>query len=178
MDTINAFKYIFNILLSKKICISLGLSSLITILLDRLIAYFDMTKNLVEYKILVSLFILTNIFVFIDFILGIFASKSRKEVISSKKWGQTVSKILGIVLYMSFGLTLLYITKFDNNIFVIINTGIILTIFKEYISIGENIEAVFEKKPYIFYLVDKIFELVEDKFFNFFKKVNNGRGNK
>ena len=178
MNTTTALKYLVNIFISKKIYISLGLSSLITMSLDKLIEYFDMTKNLVEYKVLISLFILTNIFVFIDFILGISAAKSRKELITSKKWGQTISKILGLILYMSFGFILLYITKFNNTVFCIVNTGIILTIFKEYISIGENIEIIFLKKPYIFTLVDKVFEIIEDKFLNFLKNKTDGQNNK
>lgn len=52
------------------------------------------------------------------------------------------------------------------------NIPIILLALREYISIGENIERQYGKKPYMFTLADKIFETLEFKFLKNFKSRN------
>tara|TARA_R110000851_G_scaffold314588_1_gene476688 strand:+ start:1471 stop:2028 length:558 start_codon:yes stop_codon:yes gene_type:complete len=53
---------------------------------------------------------------------------------------------------------------------IIIIIPLILLSLREYVSIGENLERKYNKKPYLFSLADKIFKLLESDFLNKLKK--------
>lgn len=50
---------------------------------------------------------------------------------------------------------------------------VFLVNLREFVSIGENIEVIYKKKPYIFVLIDKVFVSMEKTFIN---KVSNDLG--
>lgn len=55
---------------------------------------------------------------------------------------------------------------FNTTYAIITTVPLILVTLREYISIGENIERKYGKKPYIFILVEKIFDALQLKFIN------------
>tara|TARA_R100001377_G_scaffold85310_2_gene71544 strand:- start:11592 stop:12119 length:528 start_codon:yes stop_codon:yes gene_type:complete len=123
------------------------------------------TKDL-EGSILVLVILvgLTVFFSIIDMITGVLA-RPKGSNISSGKWGNTVGKLVSLVLYLSFSLFLMIILSDNYFVLVVLFSPLVLNILKEYISIGENLEKLNGKKPYLFSVVDKIFLMLENKFF-------------
>jgi len=122
-----------------------------------------------EYIFFIVVFI-TGIFVFIDFVTGIIASRYEGESIQSLKWGRTIGKLLGLILYAVIGIVFLLLLP-DNFLVKVVVFGIVLlTLINEYISIGENLERRLGKKFYIFTLLDKVFDLLENRFFKLIEK--------
>ena len=126
------------------------------------------------------LIILLFVLVFADSFTGIIASRHNGDKIESGKLMYSFYKILFAFLFFwliselqnrltgkIYILKSEYLTSFYRTIkeiLDIINVAI-FTLFclREWISIGENIEKRFNKKPYIFGIVEKIFDLIETK---------------
>lgn len=134
----------------------------------------------------VSFLVLISFMFIVDFITGVMASKQEhkkaiedkdKDKIEDKRFKS--SKIT--FTFFKFTMLLMWIwladniatriqdIKFVDQAFNIITTvPLILISLREYISIGENIERKYGKKPYIFDLAEKLFSVLE---FKFLKKI-------
>jgi len=130
-----------------------------------------------------SFLILISVLFMVDFWTGVMASRfeelkairegNKKEAydkkFNSRKITFTFFKFL--MLFLWIWLADIIGTKFEdlkymNTTYEIITTiPLVLVTLREYISIGENIERRFNKSLYIFKLVEKIFEILEGKFF-------------
>lgn len=168
-----AAKYMASIVIySKKsyVFCSLIFSWLFTYILDKIAQRIDHNDIAVHLTALVVLVFIMNIFIIIDLITGVMAAKKRGEVIKSKKWGITVTKSFGSLLYLVVALFILIIAPNNYVTQILIFAAPVLTLLKEYISIGENLEAIYGKKSYMFTLVDKLFMLLELKLFKMFEK--------
>lgn len=117
---------------------------------------------LVIYAILISL---TGLFILADFITGIIASKHEGGRIQSSKWGVTIGKVVGLFLYSCLASIVILLLSNSYVVLTMVFGPVILTLLKEYISIGENFERRFGKKAYMFTIVDRMFDILEMKFF-------------
>lgn len=108
-----------------------------------------------------------------DFFTGVMAAKTKGEKRTSKGFSYTVYKFFSAVFFFWM---LAEVNKllddqsgwvYENGLLMnafIRNFIFIILVFREFISIGENIQITFGKKPYIFVLASKIIDVVEDKF--------------
>lgn len=116
--------------------------------------------------------ILFIVLIFWDFVTGLIASKFKGEKIQSTKIAFTFYKVL---MYLLFFWLVFEINKSiaesdsffaeqgEHSINFIRNFIFSILVLREYISIGENIEKRFGKKPYIFTLVEKLADIIENK---------------
>lgn len=118
---------------------------------------------------LTGLCFLNGVFAFADFITGVIG-RPEGERIQSSKISNTLGKYFGIMLYFMMASVLILILSANYFVLVLLFGPLILNILKEYISIGENIEKKSGKKPYIFGIVDKLFEMIETRFFKGIEK--------
>lgn len=109
--------------------------------------------------------------ILLDLITGIAAARHEGHKLSSIKWGVTINKMLAQLLYMMFAI-LLYVFVLQATWFrVLLILPVILYILREYISIGENMARRYDgKMPYIFKLLDRVFDLLEVGFFRMIEK--------
>lgn len=117
--------------------------------------------------------ILLGTMIVVDFFTGLIASRYEGHVYESQKVAFTFYKIFS---YFFFFWIVWEVNKaIPEESTLVYNQGRIFLSFirtfvfiilclREYISIGENIQRRFGKKPYIFTLVEKLTELVENKF--------------
>lgn len=118
----------------------------------------------------VSFLLLMTILLIADFATGIWAAKHDKEKMEESK--------LSFTFYKAFSYVIFFWILVDIDKMLIGNEGwvyqqgvvtnavirnfiFIILILREFISIGENIEKRFGRKPYIFVLANKITEIVE-----------------
>lgn len=165
MDGILYFKGLFTLKLSA---IKLGviIAGIMSMLLEHIVSNYD-KEDTPAIMFLAGIVFLSTMFIIADLIVGIIAARHKGEKIVSDKWGTTIGKFLGVMMYSV--LAVLLLVSMDNSfvLYTVLYTPLVLSALKEYISIGNNLEKRFDgKKPYIFSLVDKIFELLEFKFFN------------
>ena len=115
-----------------------------------------------------------------DFISGIWAAKVNKVEIESKLLAKTFYKCLMIFLFFwilyeidveltqkagSSGKVTNFIVTHAAGFLSYVRTFVfILITLREWLSIGENSYKMFNKKFYIFSLVEKLFEIIERKF--------------
>lgn len=160
-------KYFLTIFLSKKSYVvgSLLFSFSLVTVLDRFLKYVGEHENNVSIVTLSVLIALTGIFIVADFITGIIASRYEGGRIQSTKWGITIGKLFGVLLYYLMAFVIVSLISDNYFTLTILFGPILLTILKEYISIGENFERVFRKKAYMFTIIDRIFDILEKKFF-------------
>lgn len=166
-------KYIISIALSKKsyITVSFLSSLLLSIGVQKLDIFDKMYQHIEQQESIVPLIIfsiivgLTAGFIVIDFIVGIIASKHEGSKIQSSKWGVTIAKFFGLFLYSCLAAIIILLLASNYFILTMIYAPIILTLLKEYVSIGENFERRFGKKAYMFTVIDKVFDILEMKFF-------------
>lgn len=167
MDYIYGVKYWLSVIISKKINLMICLLfSTVFIELIELIEPFVNTQEFKKSLFTIALIsVISVLFIFVDFLTGVVAARKRGEVIESKKWGKTVGKIAGLVLYVALSFFIIVILSMEKFALVILLTPLFLSILKEFISIGENFTSINGTKPYIFTMVDKLFSIVEKWFF-------------
>ena len=116
-----------------------------------------------------------------DFFTGVMAAKSRGEKRTSKGISYTFYKFFSVlVFFWMLGEVNRLLEDhggwlYENGMIVnafVRNFIFIILVFREFISIGENVEDTFGKKPYIFVLAGKVVDVVEDKFIS--KIANSG----
>lgn len=120
----------------------------------------------------VTFLFLFLVLILFDLITGIVASRHVGEQIQSTKLVYTFYKVLMYLLFFWVLEEVQRIIPLDDSflyqqaLHVLSFTRgfifIILTL-REYISVGENIEKRFNKKPYIFTLTEKLAEIIEAK---------------
>lgn len=133
-----------------------------------------------------SFLLLISVMFIIDFITGSLASNHEyKEAIKngnleeakvkkfqSKKVNFTFFKFIMLFLWIwlasSIQDKIIGISYLNTLYEVIAIVPLVLVVLREYISVGENFERRFGSKPYIFTLVEKIFEAIQ---FKFIKKI-------
>lgn len=165
--------YIFSLAISKKsyILVSFLSSFLLSIGTDRLHIFDKMYAHIEEQESIVPLIIffiiigLTGLFIIVDFVTGIVASRYEGSRIQSSKWGVTIGKFFGLFLYSCLAAVVILLLSSNYFVLTMIFAPVILTLLKEYISIGENFERRFGKKAYMFTVIDKVFDILEMKFF-------------
>lgn len=97
-----------------------------------------------------------------------------KKIIKSKPIGKTIAKMVAFLVYMLIVVSALFTFNLYNAIVMLLLFPGFLAMIREYISIGENLHEKTGKPIYLFELADKIFILVEKKFYsNLNKKMNN-----
>lgn len=133
----------------------------------------------------ISLLLLISILFICDFIIGSAASSYEARQTDDEKIKEDKKFKSSKITFTFFKFIMLFLwiwledtiskklTKIESLFYIysiVRNFPIILIALREYVSIGENIERLYNKKPYMFTLADKIFELLE---FNFLKKLKN-----
>lgn len=131
----------------------------------------------------VLLLVVISCLIIVDQILGTSASSHQaKEALlkgdkdkyenykfKSSKIMYTIFKFMSIYLWLLLSFSASSHVKDIDLLEPIIHTLALVPIFlfglREYISIGESLEILFGKKPYLFTLANKIFELLQLKFF-------------
>jgi hypothetical protein len=133
----------------------------------------EMAVNSSFLGISITFIFLLVILMTTDFLTGVMAAKTRGEKRTSKGFSYTIYKFFSAVFFFWM---LAEVNKllddqsgwaYENGLLInafIRNFIFIILVFREFISIGENIEITFGKKPYIFILAGKIIDVVEDKF--------------
>jgi len=131
----------------------------------------------------VLLLVVISCLILVDQVLGTSASSHQaKEALlkgdkekyenykfKSSKIMYTIFKFMSIYLWLLLSFSASTHVKGVEFFEPIINTLALVPIFlfglREYVSIGESLEVLFGKKPYLFTLANRIFELLQLKFF-------------
>ncbi len=106
----------------------------------------------------------------IDWIFGVKASMKEGKRFESGRVIYTIIKFLTLFLWLWLSREIGDI--YNGNIVTDITINfisifvLILVALREFVSIGENIETIYGKKPYMFELVDVLFTAIERKFKN------------
>lgn len=109
--------------------------------------------------IFVAIILMTVEFIF----SGIISKKNKKNI--STNIGYFAGKLFSLMIYCVLAIILIFML-YDSMIALTIIFGpIILTILKEFTTIGENIQTLYGKKSYIFSIIDKLFGMLEFKYF-------------
>lgn len=168
MNIFLAFHYLASVISHSKksyilfsIISSLSISCVLDIIYDKIVD----NKTAGALVAMLTVIVIINVFIGIDFVTGIMASRKEKQILNSNKVGATIAKCFGIILYLVVGAVVIIIVPDNYLVETIVFTPIILTMLKEYISIGENLERIYGKKSYMFRIVDKVFDLLEGRFF-------------
>lgn len=167
MNVAYILPFIAKVFLQKKSILLAGLfaSGAFTALVEFLSRHVNNDGYKLTITSLTLLSFVAIVFICIDFVFGILASRSKKERIVSNKIGITASKMLCVFLFFFLAIVVLILISDNYFVLTLIYGPIILTILKEFMSIGENIEIIYGKKLYFFVLIDKMFEVLELKFF-------------
>ena len=152
------------------------------------------TINLFTYKVVIpdsffgislGLICILSILIILDSFTGIIASRHEGNKVESGKLFFTFFKFLTAFLFF----WLLHEVQSKISINIKVNNGYLKTFylgvretleiitysifvllsFREWISIGENIERRFKKKFYLFQIVEKLFDIVEKKLIKWFE---------
>ena len=161
------YQFFTTLLFSKKsyIVTSLLASMSLTGVLDILSKHANQENTILMVTIFLIFVVLTGLFVMFDLITGIVAARYKGDAISSQKWGVTIGKFVGLTLYSVVAVAILLLIPDNYIVLVLVFGPLILTLLKEYISIGENFEKRFGKKSYMFSVLDRMFDIMELKFF-------------
>lgn len=177
MDTLYAAEYLikmFKFDKYSKLIISLMLTVLLNIsfqaYFNKLYAHFSSDSAMYSVLVLVLFVMITVTFIVADAITGIIASRHEGSRIQSSKIGATIGKLFGVTLYAGLSMVMLVLLPGNYIVTTMVYGPILLTALKEFISIGENLERRFDRKIYLFQIIDKIFDLIELKFFKFLEK--------
>ena len=106
----------------------------------------------------------------LDWRFGVKASMSKGKKFESGRVIYTIIKFLTLFLWLWLSREIGDI--YNGNIVTDITINfisifvLILVALREFVSIGENIETIYGKKPYMFELVDVLFTAIERKFKN------------
>lgn len=120
----------------------------------------------------VLLIIQTAFLIVMDFLTGIMASQKKENYrgIESGKITYTILKFVMFFVWLWMAYQIKHQTEgiswFEPILSAVTLFPIFLINLREFVSIGENIETTFGNKPYIFRLIDKIFEALEKFFIN------------
>lgn len=174
MKLCELMKFMTGLCLSKKPYLLVSAISSVSFgaIMEKIISKLAFEDSIMPLFILAIVALLSVIFIISDFITGIIASRSKGEKIQSGKWGVTTGKFFGLVLYLCLASLLLAVIPGSYIVFTIVFFPLILTILKEFISVGENIEKMYNKKPYIFTAIDRLFDILEMKFFKSLENKN------
>lgn len=167
MKLCELMNFMTGLFLSKKTYLLVSVISSFSFgaILDKLLPKLAFDESILPLFILTIVAFLSVLFMFADFVTGIIASRNKGEKIESGKWGVTIGKFFGLILYLCLAALLLAVMPSNYIILSIVFIPLILTILKEFISVGENIEKLYNKKPYLFTVIDRIFDILEMKFF-------------
>lgn len=168
-----AAKYIMSLTVSKKsyLLISFLSSFMLSFgtdkldIFNKLYEHIELKEGIIPLIIYAILISLTGLFIVADFVTGIIASKHEGGRIQSSKWGVTIGKVVGLFLYSCLASIVILLLSNSYVVLTMVFGPVILTLLKEYISIGENFERRFGKKAYMFTIVDRMFDILEMKFF-------------
>lgn len=173
MNIVHAAEYIASCIAhSKKSFLLCGMlvSCSFTYVFDMVFKVINEQDTVMPLTALVVLVFIINVFVVIDLVTGVVSSKRKGSFITSKQWGLSVTKSFGSFLYLVLSTFILLIVPGNYVTHTLVFGPPILTMLKEYISIGENLEVIYGKKSYMFTLVDRLFELLELRFFKAVEK--------
>ena len=146
----------------------------------------SITLSTIEYLtnteflgISLMIFLITCVMFVSDLVLGITASKKLPDYkgIESEKISYTIIKFIVFFIWIVLSSIIKDQYKdvewFQYIISSIVTFPLILIMLREFVSMGEKIEIIYGKKPYIFSLVDRLFDVIENKFFDKLKTNNN-----
>ena len=163
--------------------LSSGVSVGITYYLEKLLEGTEPKNIILPILVAMGGFVFFFLFVLLDFITGIYASKRanqlsekpKKNIIKSYKLYRTLWKVLGVVLLNSLICALtIFSEMIQSNYFYVFALWSQVTIWVmacgfEFHSIGENIEKFSGNKPEIFLFLDKIIDRLQ---VSIFKKID------
>lgn len=137
------------------------------------------------FGISVGLIVILSILIIIDNFTGILASRHEGNKIESSRLFFTFFKFLSAFLFFwllhemqsKLGFKISHHKGFVKSFYIgisevleVVTYSIFLLLsFREWISIGENIERRFNKKFYLFQIVEKLFDIVEKRFIKWFE---------
>lgn len=151
--------------------VSLLASVTLSSLMETICTKINIDEVVFSLLILTSLVCLASIFIIADMVTGIIASLKEGSNLNSNDFGTTVGKFFGLCLFYCIGAVLITLVSGVEHVDVLVFIPVILTTLKEYISIGENLERRLGKEIYIFTLVTKTFNLIENKFFKIIENI-------
>ena len=100
----------------------------------------------------------------IDLFTGIIAARNEGSKIESGKLSLTAIKFVMLFVWIVLAYHVNELLGQNSIIIGITTIPLVLIALREFISIGENIEKRFKTKPYIFELIEKMFDVIELKF--------------
>src|SRR6218665_3454398 len=156
--------YLFTVLTHSKkslVLFSFLSSFSMTYVLEKIYANIETHDTLIPLSALIGLVLIIN---------GFMASRTKGKGITSLQWGATISKSFSVFLYMVLSVFLILAMHESYIVMTIVFCPLILVLLKEYISIGENLYKIYGKKSYIFNVMDKLFDLIELRFFRIFAR--------
>jgi len=110
--------------------------------------------------------LLITVLYLVDFLTGVAASRSEGEKVKSKKITYTIVKFMAVAFWIVLAHQIQCMigdTGWLQWLASAVSTiPLVLITLREFISIGENIERKYGRKPYTFQLVEKLFEGVEN----------------
>lgn len=122
--------------------------------------------NLPVFSISLLIFI-TFILIIIEYVSSLGIKKNKEK---SSTLGELAGKVFGLFIYYTLSVTLIMMIYNSMFALTIIFGPVVLTILKEFTTIGENLEKIYGRKSYLFTIVDKLFEILEFKYFNKIKE--------
>lgn len=160
---------------------------LLSVSLSSVLTAAEQFLNLEFFGINYSFLILASFLIMIDFLTGAVASKYEKAMEGDRRWFKSYNVSYTVYKFLSIFLLLWLTDEVHRNLeyliaitekgftksFYISSSGFLsiarATVFflicgREFVSIGENIERRFHKKPYLFQLFGKVLDIIEIKF--------------
>lgn len=113
----------------------------------------------------VAFLLLISALYIVDFFTGVVASRHEGEKLKSSKISYTFLKFLVLFIWLCLSYQIQVFIGNSEWLQFLVSTvatfPLVLISLREFVSIGENIERIHGTKPYIFNLVEKIFDAVE-----------------
>jgi len=170
-------KLLLNAILYKKGAMTLSSISLATI-----ISFFSLEFKIEDqyFGITTSMILLLSLLIFIDSVTGIIASRHDGNKVESGKllfifykfllsflffWiaNEITKSILGRISTSKSNYLITFYSGANEIVEIVTYAILILLMLREWISIGENVERRFNKRYYLFDIIEKIFDLIERK---------------
>ena len=156
-------------LLSKAFTVKAEAAMIFSFAATGLTSFIQWTLDTTFLGVTIFLVLITFFLILVDFVVGVNAAgKVPGDQKVQHKIAYTMLKCVMFFLWLFIAFSVKHEYKsipwFDYVISAITTFPVFLVNLREFISIGDNIEIIFKKKPYIFTLVDKAFDSLERLF--------------
>ena len=192
LKTIMTYFYPIYLNISKMIAYKNGAMFISSITLSAILELISKFVDSTFLGVGSTFLVLISMLFLVDFWCGIVASlhehkisvlkgnELKEKKLSSSKITLTFLKFIVLFFWMWIAAEINNIFKNSTFLSDIISTitivPLVLIALREFVSIGENIERRYGIKPYIFTLIEKMFDIIQLKFLEKFKESGNNNG--